>query len=96
MFFQSGDDSSQNYSHDLLVEGQRIEVEQHRSRDNLAKSAEWDGTYCGLPDSLSQEGEAVVLRVWNPEPRPSYESILALDARIFIVNDAGKTIQKYV
>ena len=95
MIFETEVVSDPRYSHDLLVEGQRIEVEQHRSRDSLAKSAEWDGTFCGLQDSLSQEGPAVILRVWNPEPRPSYESILTLDARIFIVNDAGKTIQKY-
>ena len=80
------------YVHELMVEGDRIEVEFQRDQPGY-EDADW--SYSGLA-TQPESGPAYLIRIWKAWPPDSYEVGIVRSGRIFVMNNAGRTVDRYV
>jgi len=79
------------YFHELMMEADRVEVQFYRGMP-ISEEPNW--LYTDLP--IQPDGGPVfVVRCWKAWPKDSYEMGVVQSGRIFVVNDAGKTVDKY-
>lgn len=79
------------YYHEFLVEADRVEIQFHKRYEDSGE-ADWYFT-----DQVVDHGVAALLvRAWHAWPHDKFEVGVVRSGRVFVVNDSGKTVDKYV
>lgn len=79
-----------SYSHEMLVEAERIELRFQNAHPNL-DSFDWLYTDQQI---VPDDAFVCVIRSWSRWPSESYEDGIVVSGRIFLINSQGKTIDR--
>jgi hypothetical protein len=88
---KTGVKAGSHFNH-LFIEGNRIEISFHKDQPSNTES-DWSYSENKV---FPEEGPCYCVRSWKAWPTGTYEVGYVWKGRIFLVNDAGKTVDKYV
>lgn len=80
------------YFHEMFIEADRIEIQFHKDQPTDDPERDWsyfDG------QAMNETMPVYVIRSWQAYPQQKFEVGYVWGGRIFLINDSGKTIDKY-